>query len=109
MAHPLPWNSLQEIGQLEGGSTNERIELSNKITPLDDLKKYLQGVQPGTIDNATDLEMLLAWGWHELKGDDGGMVGHKLIGRMEDVTWDPPIIYFTIERHGATALRSTRA
>lgn len=36
------------------------------------------------------------------------MEAHKL-ARMERVHWDPPILAFVIERHGATVLGSTRA
>lgn len=36
------------------------------------------------------------------------MAAHKLV-RMEDVRWTPPILSFTIERHGAAANGSTRA
>jgi hypothetical protein len=36
------------------------------------------------------------------------MAGYKL-SRMKDATWNPPILEFTIERHGGTALGSTRA
>src|SRR5207245_2931298 len=37
------------------------------------------------------------------------MEGYKLHGRMESVEWRPPILSFEMERHGATALGSTRA
>ena len=37
------------------------------------------------------------------------MAGHKLIGRMENVEWHPPILTFLIERHGGTVLGSARA
>ena len=32
-----------------------------------------------------------------------------LAGRMEDVTWELPLLSFTIERHGAMVLGSTKA
>ena len=56
-----------------------------------------------------DLERLLADCWQEFNGDDGGMTGDKLLGRMEEVVWEPPILSFTIERHGGTVLGSSRA
>ena len=37
------------------------------------------------------------------------MSGRKLSGRIEDARWDPPLLSFSIERHGATVLGSTRA
>jgi len=30
------------------------------------------------------------------------MEGHKLKNRMESVMWNPPLLEFDIERHGAT-------
>lgn len=77
--------------------------------PIDDLRKYLEKTPPGRIDNAADLENLLDQCWDELEGDIGGMAGNKLHGRMEDVEWNPPILRFTIERHGGTVMGSSRA
>jgi hypothetical protein len=34
---------------------------------------------------------------------------HKLLNRMEKPIWNPPILTFRIERHGAAALGSSRA
>lgn len=42
-------------------------------------------------------------------GYDGGMEVHKLINRMEDENWNPPILRFMIERHGATVMGSVYA
>lgn len=53
--------------------------------------------------------MLLAAAWQELETDYGGLSGRKLIGRMEDLRWNPPLLSFTIERHGATKYGSSRA
>ena len=36
------------------------------------------------------------------------MEAYKL-GRMEDISWNPPVLSFTIERHGGTVMGSTRA
>jgi hypothetical protein len=53
--------------------------------------------------------LLLAGCWDELGGtDETGMKAWKL-DRAEDVSWNPPVLSFTIERHGATVLGSTRA
>ena len=37
------------------------------------------------------------------------MEGYKLLRRMEAVAWDAPVLSFRIERHGQTALGSSRA
>ena len=55
----------------------------------------------GPVENLAEIESLLAESWRDLKGDEGGMADYKLIGRMEDVTWKPPLLNFSIERHGA--------
>jgi hypothetical protein len=44
---------------------------------------------------------LLAACWQEFNGDDGGMSGDKLLGRMEEVIWEPPTLSLTVERHVA--------
>jgi hypothetical protein len=78
-------------------------------TWIDRLRAHLATVQPGELADTTDLERLLAGSWDEFTGDDGGMKGYKLLGRIEDVTWQPPKLTFTIERHGGTVMGSTRA
>jgi hypothetical protein len=37
------------------------------------------------------------------------MTRNKLLGRMEDIEWNPPILRFNINRHGATVRKSSRA
>jgi hypothetical protein len=76
---------------------------------MDGLRKYLSGQKPGPLKTTSDMEYLVAEVWGDLGGDDGGMAGQKLIGRMERVEWHPPILALTIERHGGTVLGSTRA
>lgn len=77
---------------------------------LEDPRSYLVQIPRGEIQNTAHLEQLLAACWHEFTGSlEGGMAGHKLRGRMEHVSWDPPVLSFTIERHGSTAMGSTRA
>jgi hypothetical protein len=52
---------------------------------------------------------LLACCWPELKGAAGTSMTAEKLHRAEDLSWDPPVLTFTIERHGATVLGSTRA
>jgi hypothetical protein len=75
----------------------------------DKLQDFLTGIPPGSITDTGVLDRLLADSWDEFEGDDGGMEGRKLIGRMEDVAWNPPLLTFAVERHGGTVLGSTRA
>jgi hypothetical protein len=76
---------------------------------MDELRNYLNTLEPGPVEETTHLEHLLAEVWDDLGGDNGGMAGHKLIRRMARVEWHRPILTFLIERHGGTVLGSTRA
>jgi hypothetical protein len=76
---------------------------------MDELTGYLKSLDPGPIEQTSHLERLLAGVWGDLGGDEAGMIGRKLIGRMERVEWQPPRLTFSIERHGGTVLGSTRA
>jgi hypothetical protein len=77
---------------------------------MNELKNLLSSVVPGKIADATLLEPLLATSWKDFAGSsDGGMEGFKLLGRMEKVGWQPPILSFVIERHGGTVCGSSRA
>jgi hypothetical protein len=56
------------------------------------------------------LDTMLADCWDLFAGSDqGGMEADKLLGRMEDVVWTPPVLTFVVERHGGTVCGSTRA
>ena len=77
---------------------------------LSALKSYLSSQPPGPLTEEEQLETLLVSAWDELKGSaDGGMESYKLKGRMESLAWNPPILSFQIERHGATANGSVYA
>jgi hypothetical protein len=74
------------------------------------LKEFLKNLVPGPVSDTSAVEELLAEAWLDLDGDDiGGMKTHKLYGRTEFLSWQPPFLTFTIERHGGTVLGSTRA
>ena len=83
-----------------------------RSTDLDQLGDFLKAVTAGPVTDTSTivkLEALVAACWESLKGEDGGMTNRKLSDRMEDISWDPPLLSFTIERHGGTVLGSTRA
>ncbi|MBI2806515.1 MAG: hypothetical protein HYX68_16155 [Planctomycetes bacterium] len=80
-----------------------------ETTGLTELKNFLGHSTPGEITDTSEIEPLLAVAWNDLAGDFGGMRPDKLFGRMEDVTWTPPLLTFRIERHGATVMGSSRA
>lgn len=74
------------------------------------LLEYLSTLQPSPISETTTLELLLDRCWHHLCVDSrGGMQAEKLADRMESCVWEPPLLRFTIERHGGTMCGSSRA
>jgi hypothetical protein len=80
---------------------------SNELSALRD---YMATVPAGPVKEITEIDYYLATAWDELEGsDDGGMRASKLHGRMENVCWEPPILSFTLERHGGTVLGSAYA
>ena len=69
---------------------------------MEKLTYYLRSVDPGPVEMPTHLERLSAKVWDDLAGDQGGVTGHKLLGRTEHVEWNTPLLTFQIERHGRT-------
>lgn len=76
---------------------------------LDKLRRFLQACPAGRIEDTAEAKRLLKACWEQIEGSDSeAMVAYKL-DRMEDPSWEPPILSFTIERHGGTAMGSSRA
>lgn len=74
------------------------------------LLEYLQTLQTGPVTDIGQLEMLLFTHWSEFQGaEEEGMANYKLLGRMEDAHWVPPVLTFVIERHGGIVCGSSRA
>jgi hypothetical protein len=77
---------------------------------MQQLLEYLSTMSPGEIADVGQLDSLLAACWDQFDGGNAeGMEAYKLLGRMESISWNPPVLSFTIERHGGTVLGSTRA
>lgn len=79
--------------------------------PITQLRSILDSLGPGMIqgEDRRQIERLLADAWDLFPADHGGMEGYKVRGRTEQLTWSPPKLTFTIERHGGFVLGSTRA
>lgn len=74
------------------------------------LKDYLLEQPAGADLDLREVEFLLEDVWRSLSGSrDGGMRAQKIRGRTEKMSWNPPLLTFTIERHGGTVNGSTRA
>ena len=93
------------------GNDNERNESKPESSlKMKQLIEYLESLKAGKISNTAQLEALLSVCWHEFKNsDEESMEGYKLHKRMKEVTWEPPILTFVLERHGATVCGSSRA
>ncbi len=77
---------------------------------LREFRDYMRDLPQGEVNNIAELERRLASCWDFLDGSDlERMAPHKLRNRVEDPWWDPPMLCFTIERHGGLAMGSTRA
>jgi hypothetical protein len=79
---------------------------------LNSLRQYLATAPRGalTAEHASEVEALLANCWDQLdRPPHGGMREWKILGRTENMRWEPPILSFNIERHGAAALGSVYA
>jgi hypothetical protein len=80
------------------------------MDPMRDLRAYLDSVSPGGVPDPGKLEGLLGQCWDGFdRGEAEGMSGSKLRGRVQNLRWDPPRLFFEIERHGGTVLGSSRA
>lgn len=74
------------------------------------IKEYLDNTKSNYRQDSSKLEEMLSEHWNIFEGNDSnGMEGYKLHKRMENVSWDSPILSFVIERHGSAARGSTRA
>ncbi len=73
------------------------------------LKTHLVTLAPGEIADMGKLAALVAGCWHQFEGGCAQGMNASKLARIEAVRWEPPILSFTIERHSAMALGSTRA
>src|SRR5262250_2809176 len=75
------------------------------------LRGFLGSQPPGRLPPAASetVRGLLMTGWDELRGSGDEHTYAEKLYRAEDLTWDPPILRFILERHGGTVRGSTRA
>ena len=76
---------------------------------LKELKAYLAALPPGDLaERDARLIDLLKGCWDQLEGSDSESMAAYKLSRIEEVSWQGPILRFTIERHGGTVLGSSR-
>ena len=90
------------------------VNLANRMTVRETdafalLKKHLLALASGEIAETGRVTALLAGCWHEFVDAESQRMHAGKLGRMEDVRWEPPVLSFRIERHGAMGVGSTRA
>ena len=73
------------------------------------LRKFLGDFREGEVPVTDALVGLLQGCWHELDGSGDTKMNAGKLDRIEQVRWEPPVLSFVIERHGALAFRSIYA
>jgi hypothetical protein len=74
---------------------------------MEKLTKYLNSLEPGAMTNHEVLERLVFECWHKFEGgNQEKMEGYKILHRMENARWNPPILSFVMERHPQTVAGS---
>jgi hypothetical protein len=81
------------------------------MTAKNDLLRELKKIPQGAVEGEPKHKImgLPAECWHEFQGAGETAMNASKLPRAERISWNPPILSFTIERHGATVLGSSRA
>jgi hypothetical protein len=83
---------------------------ADPVDPLPALKELLASNGPGRVAEVVrkGVEACLAAVWERFTGHEiTAMCGEKLLGRMEKIRWEPSLLHFVIERHGAIVGRGS--
>ena len=75
------------------------------------LRDLLSNIPPGHLSDGDCLQVLaeLSKCWESIPGSDVKSTSADKLRRAEEVCWSPPILSFTLERHGGTVQGSSRA
>jgi hypothetical protein len=75
------------------------------------LKALLEKQEAGpVVADRHKFERLLAACWHEFEGSEAEQMDwEELLGRTEEPMWQPPLLQFSVERHGETVMGSKMA
>ena len=78
---------------------------------INTLIQVLGQTSPGALtkDVCDKVVPLLRECWQDFRGWDETSMQPRKLDRAEELHWNPPLLSFTIERHGAIVLGSTRA
>ena len=86
------------------------MERKPNVPCIQTLLKKLHPLAPGPVDDGSgEIKVLLAKAWDEFIGGNQTKMATCKVSRAEKLCWNPPILSFQMERHGATVMGSTRA
>lgn len=73
------------------------------------LADFLNNLPIGTIERVDELRFMLESCWDTLSGSSETSMATYKLERMKSPSWAPPILTFTVERHGALVMGGSRA
>lgn len=73
------------------------------------LRKRLSELPPGAVQEADGIVALLTRCWQQCAGSHSERMHSGKLWRVENLWWEPPVLSFTIDRHGRMGMGSTRA
>jgi len=79
------------------------------LDPMSVLRTFLDAQGAGPVVEHEGLIARLVPVWPDLEGAGDQAMEPRKLRRMENPEWRPPVLTFTIERHGGTVHGSTRA
>ena len=79
------------------------------VAGIEVLRERLSALQPDDVSAVSPIAALLAGCWNEFAGSGAERMHAGKLARIEAVQWNPPVLSFTIERHGTMGMGSTRA
>lgn len=68
---------------------------------MSQLYDYLSSLPPGPIQDQVQLFRHLQASWEDLRGSNRSAMATWKLNRLESPLWEPPLLSFAIERHGA--------
>jgi hypothetical protein len=81
------------------------------VTSVEVLRQHLDGIPPGPVagEDWEKLLPLLKRSWYDFDGADEEDMAPSKLDRAEDVVWEPPYLYLTVERHRGLKYGGKRA
>ena len=64
------------------------------------LRQRLRGLPQGQVDEPAEIIRLLQACWNLFEGSEEELTTMKKLWRAESVAWHPPVLSFTVARHG---------